>query len=84
MRTRKGRGDKPSQYDATDGDVIAWAYYDGFLRQADAMDFDDVLLHCRNLLREKGDIRRQLTRDYAYMLVDEYQDSNQIQVLSVS
>ena len=59
---------------------MAWQKYDQFLREADSMDFDDVLLHAKRLLTERQDIRDIILRKASYMLVDEGQDSNQIQV----
>ena len=82
MRKRKGNGRKYSDF-AGEGNVQAWQKYDRLLREADSMDFDDVLLHAKNLLTERPDIRDELLRRAGYMLVDEGQDSNQIQVKNV-
>jgi len=48
-------------------------------REMDALDFDDLLIVLRNLLDTKEDVRRQLSRRYAYIMVDEYQDTNKVQ-----
>ncbi len=53
--------------------------YQQALRQANAMDFDDLLLNLRRLLAEFPDVRRQYSERYRYILVDEYQDTNRIQ-----
>ena len=48
-------------------------------RLANALDFDDLLLMLRNLLQTRSDIREALSRQYEYIMVDEYQDTNKIQ-----
>ncbi len=45
-------------------------------RQANAMDFDDLLVQTYVLLREHEDIRQKYVERYQYVLVDEYQDTN--------
>lgn len=48
-------------------------------RQANAMDFDDLLVHTYLLLRDHDDIRQKYVERFKYVLVDEYQDVNDIQ-----
>ena len=48
-------------------------------REANAMDFDDLLLNWKLLLEEKPEIAEPLKRRYRYILVDEYQDTNKLQ-----
>ena len=48
-------------------------------RNADAMDFDDLLLNLQKLLVENPDICEQFSNQFRYVLVDEYQDTNVIQ-----
>ena len=55
------------------------ALYDARKRQADAVDFDDLLLLLRDLLVQRPDIRERLSNQFRYVLVDEYQDTNVIQ-----
>lgn len=43
------------------------------------LDFDDMMVYCYELLRERNDILQQLQRQYQYILVDEFQDINRIQ-----
>lgn len=45
-------------------------------RQADAMDFDDILLYTFRLFDSNEDIRRKYVERFKYVLVDEYQDTN--------
>ena len=48
-------------------------------RQSNAMDFDDLLVQTYMLFREHEDVRRQYVDRFAYVLVDEYQDTNYAQ-----
>ncbi len=48
-------------------------------RQANAMDFDDLLVQTFRLFRDHEDIRQQYVERFAYVLVDEYQDTNYAQ-----
>ena len=56
-----------------------YAAYQQRLRQADAMDFDDLLLYTYILLKEHPDVRRKYEDRFQYVLVDEYQDTNYAQ-----
>ena len=48
-------------------------------RQANAMDFDDLLVQTFVLLRNNEDIRQKYVNRFQYVLVDEYQDTNYAQ-----
>ena len=48
-------------------------------RQANAMDFDDLLVQTYLLFEQHEDIRRKYVERFCYVLVDEYQDTNQTQ-----
>jgi DNA helicase II / ATP-dependent DNA helicase PcrA len=50
--------------------------YQRRLLQANAVDFDDLLLHVARLLKDNPDLRARLDERYRYILVDEYQDTN--------
>ena len=50
--------------------------YAARLRQADAMDFDDILLYTYLLFDQHEDIRQKYANRFQYVLVDEYQDTN--------
>ncbi len=54
------------------------------MREADAMDFDDLLLNAVLLLQEHDDVREYYQRKFKYVLVDEYQDTNNLQYLLAS
>ncbi|MBW1980573.1 MAG: ATP-dependent helicase [Deltaproteobacteria bacterium] len=53
--------------------------YETYKRQNQVMDFDDLLVYLRKLLREHPDVCQELSRQYLYILVDEYQDTNRLQ-----
>lgn len=48
-------------------------------RDANVMDFDDLLLNFRALLRDHDDIREFYQSQFQFILVDEYQDTNAVQ-----
>ncbi|MFM1767892.1 MAG: hypothetical protein RJA22_421 [Verrucomicrobiota bacterium] len=48
-------------------------------RMANVMDFDDLLAHWLRLLRESAEVRERYQRQFQFILVDEYQDTNQLQ-----
>lgn len=49
-------------------------------KQANAMDFDDLLTLTFQLFRDHEDIRRKYADRFDFILVDEYQDTNQVQM----
>lgn len=70
------------RYDKVGGMAMLYniyATYQSRLRQSDAMDFDDLLLYTYILLTEHPDIRRKYEERFAFVLVDEYQDTNYAQ-----
>ncbi len=56
-----------------------YAEYEKRLRAANALDFDDLILCTVLLLRQDEDTRRYYQRKFHYVLVDEYQDTNNLQ-----
>ena len=48
-------------------------------RQADAMDFDDILVYTYTLFAQHPDVRERYEQHFHYVLVDEYQDTNYAQ-----
>lgn len=48
-------------------------------QEADAMDFDDLLLKLRELLSTNQRVLQRLATQFQYILVDEYQDTNVVQ-----
>ena len=53
--------------------------YQKLLKQANAVDFDDLLLYSVELLRDNPELRQSYDEKYAYFMVDEYQDTNTAQ-----
>jgi DNA helicase-2/ATP-dependent DNA helicase PcrA len=53
--------------------------YDHKKMLANAMDFDDLLLHLYGLLTDEHELRRSISERFRYVLVDEYQDTNALQ-----
>lgn len=51
------------------------------LREAGAMDFEDLLYYCVRLLQENPDVLAYYQRKFRYVLIDEYQDTNHLQYL---
>ena len=56
-----------------------YARYSERCRQANAMDFDDLLMNIHILFTNNEDIRRKYAERFEYVLVDEYQDTNSAQ-----
>ena len=54
-------------------------HYNQRLKESNAMDFDDILLHALNLLKDEPEIRTAYQDLFQYILLDEHQDSNSIQ-----
>ena len=53
--------------------------YERRLREANALDFDDIILDTVRLLQEFDDVREYYQRKFRYVLIDEYQDTNNLQ-----
>jgi DNA helicase II / ATP-dependent DNA helicase PcrA len=60
-----------------------YAIYQNRLRQAMAMDFDDILFNINVLFRDCKDVLEKYQHRFQYILVDEYQDTNFAQYLIV-
>ncbi|MFB6674671.1 DNA helicase PcrA [Streptomyces sp. NPDC056390] len=57
----------------------AYAMYQSRLREANALDFDDLIMTTVNLLRAFPDVAEHYHRRFRHVLVDEYQDTNHAQ-----
>ena len=53
--------------------------YQQKLIELNACDFGDLILHCVKILEKNNDIREIYSKNFKYILVDEYQDTNFIQ-----
>lgn len=72
----------PDAYVPTPGDPLGaivakvYPFYQRRMLKANAVDFDDLLLHPAVLLRDNPELRETLDGRFRYLLVDEYQDTN--------
>ncbi len=55
--------------------------YRDYLKENQAMDFDDLLLHTVTLFQEHPSVLTSYQKRWPYIMVDEYQDTNQVQYL---
>ena len=53
--------------------------YETALRQASALDFDDLINRTVQMLKTQPDIRRKWQAQFSYIMIDEYQDTNTAQ-----
>lgn len=58
---------------------LIFEHYNHRLKESNAMDFDDILLHALDLLIKNPRIRARYQDLFQYILLDEHQDSNSIQ-----
>ncbi len=58
---------------------LIFEHYNRRLKESNAMDFDDILLHAHSLLANGPQIRVRYQELFQYILLDEHQDSNSIQ-----
>ena len=56
-----------------------YAEYEKRLHEANALDFDDIILKTVELLEQFEDVRTYYQRKFHYVMIDEYQDTNQLQ-----
>ncbi len=82
----KNRGLNPGDLDAVENESYAnglgeqfYRLYQERLKSLNACDFGDLLLHMLNIFRQHRDVLEQYQRRFKYILVDEYQDTNQVQ-----
>lgn len=57
-----------------------YAAYSAELRKAGAIDFDDLLLYTAKMLDVRPEIRAELAGRWRYVMIDEYQDTNSVQL----
>ena len=58
-----------------------YAKYQQMLKQNNALDFDDLLLRTTIALRDHADVLAELRQRFAYLMIDEYQDTNHAQYI---
>ncbi|WP_374280324.1 ATP-dependent helicase [Novosphingobium sp.] len=84
----KNKGLNPQDIDAAESESYAngrgqkfYQLYQDRLRALNACDFGDLLLHMLNVLRQHRDVLEHYQQRFKYVMVDEYQDTNQVQYL---
>lgn len=75
----KNKGQDPADLDDEFFAVLAVAYQNE-LRARNAVDFDDLLLLAEQVLREHADVREHFRQRYRRVTVDEFQDTNALQM----
>jgi len=60
--------------------IRLYSTYQSMLREQQAMDFDDLLMQTVRLFRNHPDILEKYRRRFDYVLIDEYQDTNETQM----
>lgn len=53
--------------------------YSEYKRLRSLVDYDDLLVYCLELLNKHETVRKKISEQYRYIMVDEFQDTNQIQ-----
>ncbi len=84
----KNKGLNPADLDAAENEAYAngrgqqfYTLYQDRLKALNACDFGDLLLHMLNILRSNREVLEQYRNRFKYIMVDEYQDTNQVQYL---
>ncbi|WP_240530036.1 UvrD-helicase domain-containing protein [Novosphingobium sp. PC22D] len=84
----KNRGLNPGDLDAAENEAYAngkgqrfYKLYQDRLKALNACDFGDLLLHMLNILRTEREVLEHYRQRFKYVMVDEYQDTNQVQYL---
>ncbi len=75
----------PRGYDRKKEDIKnIYKLYQQMLKNADAMDFDDIIVNTVRLLQNNAQCREYYQNRFRYIMVDEYQDTNHAQYVLVS
>ena len=84
----KNKGLTPEEIGAGDSEAYAngrgqklYAAYQARLREVNACDFGDLLLHVLTILKRHRDVLESYQQRFRYIMVDEYQDTNSSQYL---
>tara|TARA_B100000767_G_scaffold261807_1_gene273818 strand:+ start:193 stop:2232 length:2040 start_codon:yes stop_codon:yes gene_type:complete len=81
----KNKGQYPNEVVVNNKDIYektilpVYKIYQQKLTDLNACDFGDLILHVVKILEKNNDIRELYSRNFKYILVDEYQDTNYIQ-----
>ncbi len=69
----------PNFINSTDKIIEIQKAYVNYKREKSLLDYDDLLLYLKFLLEDNDSIRKKLSNQYKYIMVDEYQDTNSLQ-----
>ncbi|MGH7448790.1 MAG: ATP-dependent helicase [Longimicrobiales bacterium] len=78
VASAQARGNRSDDYAVLSAD--AYGRYEETLRACGAVDFDDLLLLTVQLLRQDESVRQALWKRWHYFMIDEYQDTNVVQL----
>jgi DNA helicase-2/ATP-dependent DNA helicase PcrA len=83
VESAKERGMEPEDFAkfSTNGALVQ-PYYEGYnsrLRESNAVDFGDLQMLAVRMLRDNPDVLKAIQKRFKYVLVDEYQDTNNVQ-----
>lgn len=70
-----GAGSSPAQRTASQ----VFPLYEKILKEASALDFDDLINRTVHLLQSQPEVRQKWQRQFRYVMIDEYQDTNAAQ-----
>jgi DNA helicase-2/ATP-dependent DNA helicase PcrA len=74
----------PAGSNARDEQIArVYAYYQKALKESNALDFDDLLLKTVDLFEQSARVRESYGRQFRFVMVDEYQDTNRPQYLLI-
>ncbi|MBE2983949.1 UvrD-helicase domain-containing protein [Campylobacter sp. RM9344] len=59
--------------------AVIYERYEEYLKTNNLVDFDDLLMLTYKILDENEDLAREISNRYKYIMVDEYQDTNDLQ-----
>lgn len=71
----RGMAASPAQHIAAD----VWPVYERILKDAGALDFDDLIARTVGLLKNHDEVRAKWQQQFRYIMIDEYQDTNAAQ-----
>lgn len=69
----------PQFLDFIDDIKLIQSEYEKFKKRNALLDYDDLLVKLKELLEKDDDFRKYIHRNYKYIMVDEYQDTNKLQ-----
>lgn len=58
---------------------IVYSAYERFKNEVKKIDFDDMIIECHKCLKDKSDLLANWQKEFEYIMIDEYQDTNVLQ-----